>query len=350
MRIVLALLLLLAALPLLAIELDVFDVFPTQGSVAGGDVVLIDVRIRNAPFCDPVACENLLNVTFGGVRARSVVYRGHGLFEAITPPHARGNVAVGVELLGVNKSNFVYTYADRETFPMPQNYDTVLVPVAITAPDGAAGGFGSLWKTELWVTNRGANRVELFFENPRCAPDTGCGGSGYPALAPGEVRQLVLPAGSRGDGLLIWVQKGGAADVAFSLRVRDVSRSEDNHGTELPLPRQADRREQVTLLNVPIDNRSRAALRIYSDYFGQFAAQVTFTPMNGGAAVTKIVPVNAPAEGFRAAMTFVDVGAVFPELAEGAYRVDINGPRVPLWALASVTNNRTQLVTAIEPQ
>ncbi len=349
MRIVLSLLLLLAALPLLAVELDVLGVFPDQGSVAGGDVVLIDVRVRNAPICDPVACEALLNVTFGGVKARSVVYRGHGLYEAITPPHARGNVPVGVELLGANRSNFVYTYADRETFPMPQNYDTVLVPVTITAPDGAAGGYGSLWKSELWVTNRGANRVELFFENPRCAPDTGCGGSGYPALAPGEVRQLVLPAGSGGDGRLIWVQKGGAADVVFSLRVRDVSRSEDNHGTELPLPRQADRGVRVTLLNVPIDNRSRAALRIYGDS-GRFTAQVTFTPMHGGTAVTKTVSVDGPADAFHAGMTFVDVGAMFPELAEGAYRVDVVGNGVPLWALASVTNNRTQLVTAIEPQ
>ncbi|HJQ37074.1 MAG TPA: hypothetical protein VKB93_08040 [Thermoanaerobaculia bacterium] len=354
MRLVLSLSLLLATVPLFAATSVVIEnLYPNEGSVAGGDQMFIEARYtRDGLFCDPIDCASLVTVTFGGVQARSAVHRGRGLYEVVTPAHARGRVPITITLPGATASGWNYTFIDRETSHLPiQNYDIVLVPAAITAPGGAPGAFGSLWKSELWVTNRGAYPVELFFEDPRCAPNAGCAESGYPALAPGEVRQLVLPANSGGDGRLIWLQKGGAADVAFSLRIRDVSRSEDNHGTELQLPHEADRRDKVTLLNVPIDNRSRAGLRIFGEYAG-FNAKVTFTPIDGGTtAATKSVLVNAPQpnDGFHASMAFIgDVRAVFPELADGTYRVDIEG--APLWALVSVTNNRTQLVTAIEPQ
>lgn len=350
MRFVPTLLLLLVALPMLAADLQVESVFPDQGSVSGGDLVIIHVRYRLDVICDPISCDQFVDVAFGGVKARSAVNRGHGLIEVITPPHARGRVPVSITLLGETRSDFQYQFVDREDSGIPlQNYDVVLVPAAITAPVGAPGAFGSLWKSELWVTNRGAHPVELFFEDPHCTP---CRGSGYPALAAGEVRKLELPANSGGDGRLIYVQKGGADNVVFSLRVRDISRSDDNHGTELRLAREADRRGPVTLLNVPIDSRSRTALRIYGVFTGGFNAKVTFTPIDGGTtAITKSVFVNAPQpnDGFHAALAFIgDVRAIFPELAEGSYRVDVEGASI--WALISVTNNRTQLVTAIEPQ
>lgn len=362
---VLGFLLSLSTLSALAADLQILNVYPGAGSVAGGDAVTVIVSYRNPPvICDPMPCDYFVDVYFGDVKAPSAVNAGNGVIDVITPPHARGKVPVSVELLGEKKTRYDYTFVDREDPLVPSdNYEKIIIPAAVSAPGGANGAFGSLWKSELWVTNRNSAPVELFIEDPRCAPGTGCSGTGYPALAAGETRKLSLPAGTPELGRIVHVQKGGAANVVFSLRIRDVSRSEDNHGTELPLAREADlRTDGITILNVPIDSRSRAALRIYSNepVVRDIPVRITLTPIDGGAGpVSKTLTLNVtPADRFfmaYAQASFIgDLRNEFPELAEGTYRIDVqNADPVfvhALWALASVTNNRTQLVTAVVPQ
>jgi len=202
MRTVPALLLLLLTVPLLADNLEIQNAYPSNGSVRGGDLVTIEVTYTNGSIiCDPFPCDYFVEVWFGDVKARKAVNLGKGIIQAITPPHARGTVPISVELLGEKKTRYDYTFIDREDPFFPDyNYETVVIPTAVSAPGGSPGAFGTLWKSELWVTNRGAFPVELFLEDPRCAPNAGCRGTGYPFIAAGEVRRLTLPPGTQEIG------------------------------------------------------------------------------------------------------------------------------------------------------
>ena len=338
--------------------LEIDSIRPDVGSINGGDLVLIDIRYQlDNPICDPISCEQLVQVYFGDVPARSVV-NDRGLLRAITPAHAKGTVPVTVTLLNLTATRYTYRFVDIQDASKPDwNYDRVLLPVAVSQAGGVQGAYGSIWKSELWVTNRGEHPVEVFVGDPVCIDPVFCAGKGYPLLAPGQTKQLHVIPNTQNAAYLVYVQKGGADDVVFSLRVRDVSRTDDNHGTEVPVPREDElHADGATILNVPIDDRSRTALRIYNITGGiqPLDVPVKISTLDGTVVASKTItlqPVEIPRTTsfltYAAYAMLGDLRLEFPELPQGTYRIDLEGP---VWGLASVTNNRTQLVTAIGPQ
>jgi IPT/TIG domain len=329
---------------------SVVDMSPLQGSTGGGDVVLI--RVTNLPVCDPVACP--VTVYFDNIPAVETSTGFDGL-RAITPPHDSGNAVVTLRFFDKVIATLPWTFRfagpGEVGAPDTFNFEPVVIPLAVGTI--APGAFGSRWKTELWVSNSADRDVAFFIGYPQCidlCPRT------FPSLAAHAAQLITL--GIDGDptnaGYLFYVQKGGAQNVHFSLRVRDVSRTGENAGTELPVFRiPGFTTNTATLLNVPVEQASRTTLRIY----GNSALPVTLRVFSlpGDTLVASFdVPV-APADlrpygethGFPARSEYAQIGDLHEKIGDGNYRIEVTSDGSWVWALATVTNNTTQLVTAI---
>lgn len=344
-----------------AAEVEILSYFPFLGSVGGGDLVEFQVRLDYVDRCDPFPCYTVPDVYFGDALAH-VVSADSTRIVVITPAHAPGEVDVRVEIAGYTATTPErFQFIDASVGPYVGNFEQVLVPVAVSG-EPLRGAFGSIWTSELWATNTGEHRVELFTSYPVCTTD--CAGKPFPAIEPGQTLKLDVPANGVNAGYLLWLQKGYAADVTLSLRIRDVSRSADNHGTEIPLPSVDDFQRRATLVNVPIDQRSRTTLRVYSDsgHLSTVDVRVEVTSLTGPEILASRVltlrePIEEPGSvrGFHAQFaTIGDLRAAFPELPDGNYRIIVK-PLDPVFVLtvyplASVTNNATQMVTAIAPR
>lgn len=345
------------------------------GSVGGGDIVLIrgdaDVLFFS-PVCDPApACDP--QVSFGGTPARSVSYFDENTVQVITPAHVKGTVDVTVKgLFGSVTLPGAYAFDGFGGKLARSNFETVLIPILL-GPEGRPlpGLDGSLWLSELWVRNRSAYPVELFTGgypscNLLCSPCC-LGTTRFPSLVAESFKRLdannfagVIP------GYLYYVQRGGAGALTFSLRIRDVSHSSENLGTEIPVVSEEKFAGEIDLLNVPVEAGSRAALRVYG--MTERAGVVTlriFSMSDGrlmderpfilGAATVGNSQDDLLHDMPRQASYGViyDLRAAFPALPPGRYRLNVAAnPSVGgrYWAFASVTNNVTQLFTTVTPQ
>ena len=326
-------------------QVSIVNVSPAEGSTFGGDVLIL--HFLNPPFCDPAACQ--YSVTFGDVAVAPTDAIAFDMLRVVTPPHASGDVEVTLIVNGNVAAKYPIPF--RFTAPDISNYETVLIPLAIGSDTPVPGAFGSRWTTELWVSNTGNNDVELF--------------NGFPSvrevIAAHASRTIALSPDATSAGYLFYVQKGGAENVHFSLRVRDVSRSTENSGTELPVFRHSgfETIPSATILNVPIDDTSRTSLRIYGDGIQPAHLRIVRLP-DGAVIVDDSVPV-APADllpfqenhGFPARSMYAQIGdlrAAYSQLAAGRYRIEVGTTGSWIWALATTTNNTTQLVTAMSAQ
>ncbi len=176
-------------------------------------------------------------------------------------------------------------------------------------------------------------------------------------------------------GLLLYVRRTLADEVAFNLRIQDVSRQALTWGTEIPVVRERDlRTEAVDLLDVPTDSRFRVALRIYDpfqkprtepDATTSWVAIELFSMESQALIASKTAELvqppientcGAPTAGIACWPGSFEIHHLvneFPGISS-ADRIRIR--IVPLtlglrmWAFANVTNNETQHVTTITPQ
>jgi hypothetical protein len=337
---------------------EVESLFPSRGTVGGGDIVTVHTTYRPGGPCDPIPCGMFPHVKFGDVAARSAITDTQtGAVTIVTPAHAPGTVPVTIDFDGTPQVVGTFEFLDRhESFPY-EIYEQVLVPVSIGG-EPVPGAHGSRWTSELWVSNSGEHRVEVMHGLNLCST---CVGEPFPGLAPGETKKIELPAGGANAAYRLYVQRGGIDDLTFSLRIRDVGHSEDNHGTEIPVVRMEGAFDRfATVVNVPIDSRSRTGLRVFSSsaHVPEVEVRVDVYPVGGREKVASaLMTLRNPAQTtelrpnhFEYAFAG-DVRALFPALADGNYRLEIQATDPvylhPLYALVSVTNNRTQLVTAI---
>ncbi|HEU4886467.1 MAG TPA: hypothetical protein VFV49_01175 [Thermoanaerobaculia bacterium] len=353
----------LALTPLVFADWNIVGMAPDVGTIGGGDLVIIRTTYKSPGDCNPFDCGRFPEVRFGGVVARSADNLDDlGVIRVITPSHAKGTVPVTVDIEGIPKTAGTYTFVDAEGHLPDWNYDQLLIPVAVGGTP-AQGANGSLWVSELWVTNTGHHRVELMHGLPSCG--SACAGLPFPGVETGETRKIDLPSNSANAAYRMYVQDAGKDALAFSLRIRDVSHAHEHQGTEIPLALASKFKESVTLLNVPMDHRARTSLRVYgwSAHLEDVIARVDVYPVAGREKiVTGEIPLHNPAFGTGAVSSYFSYGFVgdlrtlFPGLPEGSYRLEITAPDVersfihPLHALVSVTNNETQLVTAISAQ
>jgi len=297
-----------------------------------------------------------------GVIGRRVVGLATSTRRAITPSMPN-TVAVDVFVEGVAGSYRPFIFYSITGGINAENYEPVLVPIPVTTNDRPTpGANGSLWRSDFWVHNRGANPVELFVGGkPRCTLLCSLCCNNLPPPA-------VQASGTLGGGdfhtpldspQLFYIQRGGADDLTFSLRVRDVSRSGENAGTDIPVARERDTRVgSIELLDVPIEEGSRTSLRVY-ETLGHLVFPITLriARMDGPVVVEKEVRLESPQpdSGFPfvpvpAFLQIGDLRAELPQLQPGRYRIEVTSNTIDrLWMLATVTNNETQFVTAIAP-
>jgi hypothetical protein len=333
------------------------SITPASGSIAGGDAVTITTE--NLPFDCPVCSPPYaISVSFGSARSLDVRFTQDGnTLTAITPPHAAGPVDVIV-----SNNYYVISTTTTNGFTYTTQFDAdtvepILVPaplVPASAPLPGAGG--SRWASELFLRNGSLTQVTAFLGDRQCLT---CDPPSLPAEAqPGVVIQL--EGDSTLPGHMLYVQKSEVTFFAFSLRVRDLSGAVQNDGTELPVVR-ASRltKGPIELLNVPLNSTSRAALRLFeTDVAAGIdpVAQVTVTSMtdpqvSGSVRVTLAHDQSSGFSGILRAPGYATINDLkqFLNLPEGRYHIEVVPVAYEGWAYVALSNNQTQLVTAITP-
>jgi len=158
---------------------------------------------------------------------------------------------------------------------------------------------------------------------------------------------------------------GGTVPLAFSLRVRDVTRQSESYGTEIPVVPESQAIAGVPILlnDIPRDVDSRIMLRIYDfdgPTGGKADVEVHFddaSPNEQFALDSLDLPGGAQQE-FPSIPGYVQVDLT-SELATldvpfvknaKSLRVSVTAAQKRIWAFVTVTNNRTQQITTITPR
>jgi len=327
---------------------------PRSGLPNGGTTVTI--RGKNLyPYVPPVTAPKPdctpcpprpPQVLFGGKSAGIVSYSDDTLVVK-TPPNAGG-------LYDVQVDNAYFNPPSITTLPRAFQYgdndlDRVLVPIVA---DRVLGAFGSIWSAEL--VGRNDNDVDIQVQQSSqsgAPPGLGAHNSTF--------RPKLL---TQGGGAFMYI---GHVDpplipISFNLRVRDISREESNWGTEVPVVRAEDGfvNRPIHLLHVPFEGESRVTLRIY-DLDGVTGGQVpVIVRDNESERVLASIVVSLPGYGeyfdYPAFPGYVqlDVGSLIGNpSAIRRIRIQVGEQFLQkrLWAMASVTDQETQLATLITP-
>lgn len=238
----------------------------------------------------------------------------------------------------------------------------VLLPVFTTRP--IPGAYGSLWQSQFVMHNGTSN---LTYDIMICPPGVGCPaiGGAEQELVPGET-QVGLPTLYRPlpanpvAGTIVYLVSPKVGDLgdnlAFNLRIVDLSRSATAAGTEIPVVRDRDLyRSTIHLLNVPTDARFRLALRVFEMNLdrGQFAIRIFDQTTNAQLATRTITTVlSVPPGEFTPG--FAEITDLLGDIAAppSQIRIDIEPltSGVAAWAYVSITNNDSQQITLITPQ
>jgi len=245
----------------------------------------------------------------------------------------------------VQLSSPAAVYVFDEERADPSVFERILFPVL----DSVSGANGSSWVSEAIVSNPKPWFVENFNSVlPIVCVLFPCGERLSPRL------QFAFPGMSFPQGVALLASRGEAADLGFSLRVRDVSRDADGFGTEIPVVREKNmqRNTTITLLGVPRDPRYRVRVRMYAfePFFfpnAQLWRVVIVKP--GGARAEQFLEVPRECAGCAGSPVYADLD--LPAGAKDEFStIYIDPPTESFaWAFATVTNNATQQVTIVTP-
>ena len=278
---------------------------PPAGPVDGGTQLTITSPRPYQSF-DP------LHITIGGTPVNAYARLNDFTLVLTTPPHAAGPVDVQIESVsaGVQLATAVFTYYDpHDATPDPFVFTSILFPLDYSGP----GAFGTDWRTE--------NVMET--------PD-------------GKTK---LPVTSSLSGVVVPFVRG--TTVYANSRIRDVSRSAQSGGTEIPLVRENDFRDHLRLLNVPTGKNFRALLRVWTigEPVDKFYVNIDQIPT-----LVAMTAALTPGQGGLRYGTF----DLTPFLDPGNDHLDISAgifnPAARIWGMISITNNDTQQVTIVSPQ
>lgn len=322
------------------------SVTPSSGPVGGGT----EVTIRGTGFSEIVGSPSLPPAVYFGTSPASVKWMDETTIVVVSPARPAGTVAVSVFQTGGSHS-----LPDAFTFigEPESGFVRILAPI-FTPP--VRGAFGSEFHTVLRVSNASRDELIYFY-----GLDTTCLLIS-PPLGPmeprvvannGETRELSSVC-SEWPARFFLVPKPMASRLVMNLRVRDVSRSDLSHGTEIPLVSTLEFRDRVVLLGVPIDNRFRNTLRIYglpgrtNEVRVTIGNQVRELRLQPGR--DEWEPPYAVVSDFPMAVEPGDPSmlrvVVDSTVLAGGIAIPLPSP---IWAFISVTNNTTQEITTITP-
>jgi len=307
----------------------------------------------STPFCPEGACI----VRFNGVAALAKKVDPTGNLWVIPPSHA-GDAYVDVSIVGNSSTQTVQSavyYFDRGAPANLTVFERVLFPVLVST----RGGHGSDWRSEAVISNPN-DWYEETFNNiiPIICVTSPCG----ERLEPGQ--QVKFSGEGFPHGVALLVPRAEAPLMAFSLRVRDVSRQADSFGTSIPVVRENQFfRGTITLLDVPVDPAFRSKLRVYGfgrpEYYPPLQARVTTVNPITHAKTSVNVPVEPTGCGPECAPEAPYYAELDLPAGAAGERVDVyvnilvdpdfDVPPMRSWAFVSVTNNKTQEVTTVIP-
>lgn len=334
------------------------SIVPNSGPETGGTEVVITGTNLNVPVTCLLPCPP--RVVFGDISV-DAIEESNTRLRVTTPAHAVGTVDVTVAVTGrepvVVEDGFTFVAG-------PENaYERVLLPIFFkgTVP----GAYGTQWKTDFWMHYGGSSAVQI--APATCPTNTPCPPV-FPntiSLGPGESLHnptVFFTEYETNFSQILYVSKDGAKDVSMSLRVSDVSRSTENHGTDIPVIREGELLTGTAqLFDVPLtDQNFRLLLRVYDVTYPEAEFSVLLYPSSEEAEpVTYGMTLHAHTlrgGSFRdeAAYAEFDLSSLLMlrRLWPDSVRIEIK-PMTPgsrYWAFISVTNNETQLVTLITPQ
>ena len=249
----------------------------------------------------------------------------------------------------------------------PKDFDKLLLPVIFNGQ--VPGAFGSLWVTQLSLTNVGDSGLPVVGYDPTPG---GCSSFCVPP-DPIPPHATIYPTyrGARAviPGDFLWVGKSRATELGVTLRVQDISRQSQTWGTSIPVIAESRAlTARVSLTDVPMRAEFRNLLRVYDFepnighsfvvrvYAVQPSQQIPFTNTTADQLLVELVAAFATPD-FNGS-TIVARGyyelslSALPQLANAErIRVEIEPISADLkyWAFVSVTNDATQHVTLITP-
>ncbi|MGZ5463863.1 MAG: IPT/TIG domain-containing protein [Thermoanaerobaculia bacterium] len=336
----------------------IHSITPDSGPDTGGTSVVITGDDLHTAVACLLPCPP--RVAFGEIEVDAVEVSDHQL-NVTTPAHPAGVVDVTVTIPGRDP----VVVEDGFTFleGVESAWERVLLPIDLSGL--VHGANGTQWSTDFWMHNSGPVAVSIA---DRVCP----AGETCPAVVP---LTLTLEAGHSlhnpddffqpdrsNPSQLLYVSREGARDVAMGLRVADVSRHALNGGTDLPVIRDDEFLTRTAqLFNVPLDGQTfRLLLRVYDITYSEASYAVRFYPSGEG--------VEGPVYGTTLTAKTPGIGPFRPEAAYAeldithllqlrlawpqSARIEIQ-PLTPgsrYWAVVSLTNNETQLVTLVTPQ
>ncbi|MFL6244743.1 MAG: IPT/TIG domain-containing protein [Thermoanaerobaculia bacterium] len=242
----------------------------------------------------------------------------------------------------------------------PQDYTQVLVPLT-SAP--IHGAHGSVWEAELRAFNA-SNAITLRMPGPE-AQIIELPIDFAVTVEPRTTARVLLPRRDIGvDGHFLYVPNALVNAARMSLRVRDTSQNAASLGDEVPVVRADQGGQDLTIVDVPIDERYRSMLRIYAFTPEPMRVGVTVLPESGdtpyakfdvvlhGILTTNFVPFP-PHPAYLALDPIPPAaraagGRVRIELTN--YGANVSPPLANIWAFVSLTNNETNQVTIVTPK
>ena len=215
-------------------------------------------------------------------------------------------------------------------------FTRVLIPVLAY---GLPGAGGSIWQTDLWITNP-TNQPVVYFFHP-CNQACCCAETN--TICPQSTAHNV---DDRPRGRWIAAPVGGL--LRFSVRLRDLSRNASSAGIDLPIVREDEfRSDEINLIAIPRDPRFRLTVRLYGlDAAPLLSVEQIDVP--GNVVRTDQVQLQpAPVDAPGYAQLSLDPS---PQATDPVrIRIRSLSSGVSFWAFASVTNNDTSEVTLILP-
>lgn len=342
----------------LAAQPVVTSISPQTGPANGGT----EVTISGSALLPRVNCFDPCpaTVTFGEVLV-TVTRETDTQLTVVTPAHLPGTVDVVVHVAGEEPIRLPAAF----TFDggAENAWESILLPIYF--PGTIEGAFDSRWQADLWIRNNG-NEVAYLAPWP-CPPDEPCPPV-FPltyALQPGRHLRGLPPhfQPDTNPGQLLWVSRSVADDLAFGLRFADTARGSLNGGTDMPVVREEDLHlEPLHLLNVPMTHDYRVLLRLYETAYDDSTFRIVLYAYDASGVQRVLyqdeMGIANPQEGpfkTEAAYLQYDITRLL-DTDDKAWPEAIHVEIVPLkagsrfWAMASVTNNETQLVTLVTPQ
>jgi hypothetical protein len=240
-------------------------------------------------------------------------------------------------------------------------YVRVLLPIYIGQP--VHGAYGSLWQSQFAIHNASLDRRYTF---AICSTNGGCPDlTTDEELDPQQTKSALPPRfpvpANPVAGAVVWLLASGAPadngdDLAYDLRVVDLSRSAIAAGTEVPVIREkAFLTSNAHLLNVPTDTRFRLALRIFEMNLDRadFDVRVFDQSTNAVLSVRRVRTVTpVSANGYTPGFVEVDdlLSGVSSPPAQVRVVIAPITTGIAFWSYVSVTNNDSQQITLVTPQ